>query len=234
VLFDASALPVEENQRQTVEGWVAEGAEVRRSCPKARSRASPESRTASDRDTASQRQSLAIATTFVRDDRCRRCSRRRSATLTASTTPRRSLDYQRITDLVTATGIPMALHGGSGLSREQFQDLIARGWREGQHLHRVKVAYMTSSLEHLEQARATNKWDPPVAVPPHPRRRQDDGRRAHRDLRQRWSCMNALIFDCDGVVSATPNATVTCRLSTPPSTTSGSRSAGRSRSTDDC
>jgi len=26
----------------------------------------------------------------------------------------------------------------------------------------LKVAYMKSSLEHLEQARATDKWDPPT------------------------------------------------------------------------
>ncbi len=37
------------------------------------------------------------------------------------------LDAQRVSDLVAATGVPMALHGGTGLSDEQFTDLIARG-----------------------------------------------------------------------------------------------------------
>ena len=41
------------------------------------------------------------------------------------TTP--SLDNQRVTDLVAAAGIPMALHGGTGMRPEQFSDLIARG-----------------------------------------------------------------------------------------------------------
>src|SRR5262249_3156429 len=44
---------------------------------------------------------------------------------------------------------------------------------------------------------------PAVAVPAHPRRRPGDGRRAHRDLRQRWQGMTALIFDCDGVLGDT-------------------------------
>lgn len=34
------------------------------------------------------------------------------------------LDHQRVSDLVEATGVPMALHGGTGLSEEQFKDLI--------------------------------------------------------------------------------------------------------------
>ena len=37
------------------------------------------------------------------------------------------LDIQRVRDLVAATNIPMALHGGSGLSAEQFGELIAAG-----------------------------------------------------------------------------------------------------------
>jgi fructose-bisphosphate aldolase class II len=62
---------------------------------------------------------------------------------------------------VAATGIPMALHGGSGLTREQFQDLIGRGCAKVNISTALKVAYMKSSLKHLEQARATDKWDPP-------------------------------------------------------------------------
>jgi fructose-bisphosphate aldolase, class II len=36
------------------------------------------------------------------------------------------LDHQRVTDLVEATGVRMALHGGTGLSEDQFRDLISR------------------------------------------------------------------------------------------------------------
>ena len=44
------------------------------------------------------------------------CSRRRSATRTASTR-RPELDGQRVTDIVAARPVPIALHGGSGLTR---------------------------------------------------------------------------------------------------------------------
>ena len=40
-----------------------------------------------------------------------------------TTTPK--LDSQRVTDIVEATGIPVALHGGTGMTADQFRDLIA-------------------------------------------------------------------------------------------------------------
>ena len=72
------------------------------------------------------------------------------------------LDHQRVTDLVEATGTPMALHGGTGLSDDQFRDLIARGCAKVNISTAIKEAYMRSGLEHLKQAEATNKWDPPT------------------------------------------------------------------------
>jgi len=59
------------------------------------------------------------------------------------------LDHQRISDLVEATGIPMALHGGTGLSAEQFSDLIARGCAKVNVSTALKVAYMESHREFL-------------------------------------------------------------------------------------
>jgi fructose-bisphosphate aldolase class II len=158
VLFDASALPVEENQRQTVE-VVAEartyGAHVE---GEIEGITGVEDGVGSD--TASERQSVEIATRFVRttgvDVFAPAIGNAHGIYHSAP-----DLDYQRITDLVAATGIPMALHGGSGLSREQFQDLIGRGCAKVNISTALKVAYMTSSLEHLEQARAAGKWDPP-------------------------------------------------------------------------
>ena len=38
-----------------------------------------------------------------------------------------ALDAQRVTDIVEAEPIPIALHGGTGMTDEQFPDLIARG-----------------------------------------------------------------------------------------------------------
>lgn len=71
------------------------------------------------------------------------------------------LDHQRVSDLVEATGVPMALHGGTGLSAEQFQDLIARGCAKVNISTALKESYMRSALEFLKGAEADGKWDPP-------------------------------------------------------------------------
>jgi fructose-bisphosphate aldolase class II len=72
------------------------------------------------------------------------------------------LDHQRVSDLVEATGVPMALHGGTGLSDEQFTDLISRGCAKVNISTALKEAFMKAGLEHLEEARAKDKWDPPT------------------------------------------------------------------------
>jgi fructose-bisphosphate aldolase class II len=71
------------------------------------------------------------------------------------------LDAQRVSDLVAATGIPMALHGGTGLSDDQFRDLIARGCAKVNISTALKEAYMKPSLEFLRDAAERGKWDPP-------------------------------------------------------------------------
>ncbi|MQA32579.1 class II fructose-bisphosphate aldolase [Modestobacter roseus] len=71
------------------------------------------------------------------------------------------LDAQRVSDLVAATGVPMALHGGTGLSAEQFQDLISRGCAKVNISTALKQVYMQSSLEFLRGAEEKGKWDPP-------------------------------------------------------------------------
>ena len=72
------------------------------------------------------------------------------------------LDHQRVTDLVEATGVPMALHGGTGLSADAFRDLIARGCAKVNISTALKEAYMRSGLESLQQSEASGKWDPPT------------------------------------------------------------------------
>jgi len=71
------------------------------------------------------------------------------------------LDAQRVSDLVAATGIPMALHGGTGLSDDQFRDLIARGCAKVNISTALKEAYMKPSLAFLRDAEERGKWDPP-------------------------------------------------------------------------
>jgi fructose-bisphosphate aldolase class II len=71
------------------------------------------------------------------------------------------LDFTRVSDLVEARAIPIALHGGSGLSDEQFQDLISRGCAKVNISTALKELYMKSSLEFLNQAQQNNTWNPP-------------------------------------------------------------------------
>ena len=56
----------------------------------------------------------------------------------------------------------MALHGGTGLSAEQFRDLIARGCAKVNISTALKESYMRSALESLKASEATGKWDPPT------------------------------------------------------------------------
>ncbi len=69
------------------------------------------------------------------------------------------LDAERVSDLVAATGIPMALHGGTGLSPLQFSDLIARGCAKVNVSTALKMAYMEASRAYL--AEHPDAADPP-------------------------------------------------------------------------
>ena len=71
------------------------------------------------------------------------------------------LDFQRVSDLVAAHPVPIALHGGSGLSDDQFHDCIGRGCAKVNISTALKETYMQSNLAFLREAEAANKWDPP-------------------------------------------------------------------------
>ena len=71
------------------------------------------------------------------------------------------LDFQRVSDLVAAHPIPIALHGGSGMTDAQFTDLIARGCAKVNISTALKITYMKSNLSFLTDAQARDKWDPP-------------------------------------------------------------------------
>ncbi len=71
------------------------------------------------------------------------------------------LDHQRVTDLVAATSVPMALHGGTGLTEDQFRDLVGRGCAKVNISTALKQSFMKSSLEYLRSAEQTGNWDPP-------------------------------------------------------------------------
>ena len=158
VLFDASSLPVQENQRQTVE-VVAEarsyGADVE---GEIESITGVEDGIGSDE--VAHRESLPTALEFIRAT---------GITVFApaignahgvySAEPH--LDAQRVSDIVAAEPIPIALHGGTGLTDAQFTDLISRGCAKVNISTALKVTYMQSSLAFLRGAEERGSWDPP-------------------------------------------------------------------------
>ena len=158
VLFDAHELDVADNLRQTTE--VVNEAH--------RSGASVEGEIEGIQgiedgigsDFASVQQSLEVAVDFIKRTGVD-CFAPAIGNAHGQYSTAPVLDHQRVTDLVEATGVPMALHGGTGLSREQFQDLIARGCAKVNISTALKEAYMISTLEVLRGAEETGKWDPP-------------------------------------------------------------------------
>ncbi len=158
VLFDASTLPIEENQRQTVE-VVAEAREYG-----AQVEGEVESITGVEdgigSDTEAPRQDLGAVVDFIRSTGVDVFAPAiGNAHGVYSSAP--ALDSQRVSDIVAAVDIPMALHGGTGMSDDQFTDLIARGCAKINISTALKVTYMKASLEHLRQAEASDRWDPP-------------------------------------------------------------------------
>jgi fructose-bisphosphate aldolase class II len=158
VLFDASTLPIEENQRQTVE-VVAEAREYG-----AQVEGEVESITGVEdgigSDTEAARQDLDAVVDFVRTtgvDVFAPAIGNAHGVYTSAP----ALDAQRVSDIVAAVDIPMALHGGTGMSDAQFTDLIARGCAKINISTALKVSYMKANLEFLERAEAGDKWDPP-------------------------------------------------------------------------
>ena len=158
VLFDASELPVAENQRQTVDvvtearSW---GAHVEGEI---------ESITGVEdghgSDTESQRQPLETVLGFI------------AATGVDVFAPaignahgvykqQPILDFARVEDIVRATGLPVALHGGSGLAAEDVARLIALGCAKVNISTALKMVFMQSSLDHLQESDRTQSWDPP-------------------------------------------------------------------------
>ena len=158
VLFDASRLPVKENMRQTVE-VVAEAREYG-----AHVEGEIESITGVEDDIGSDRaaaqQDLDVALEFLRTTGVDVFAPAiGNAHGSYKKTP--VLDFQRVSDLVAAHPLPIALHGGSGLSDEQFRDLISRGCAKVNISTALKEKFMKSGLTFLEAAAERQKWDPP-------------------------------------------------------------------------
>jgi len=158
VLFDASSLPVEENQRQTTE-VVAEakrhGADVEGEIEGIKG---VEDGVGSDEE--SDRQSLEVALGFI-DATGIDCFAPAIGNAHGMYASAPTLDAQRVSDIVEARPIPIALHGGSGMTDAQFTDLIARGCAKVNISTALKQTFMRSNLTFLQGAERDNTWDPP-------------------------------------------------------------------------
>lgn len=158
VLFDNSAMPVAENKIQTrevVEEARRYGAHVEGEIEGIKG---VEDGVGSDEE--SDRQSLEVALDFIRStgiDVFAPAIGNAHGMYASEPT----LDAQRVTDIVDAVGVPIALHGGSGMTDEQFTDLIARGCAKVNISTALKRSFMKSNLAFLEEAQAADTWDPP-------------------------------------------------------------------------
>jgi fructose-bisphosphate aldolase class II len=156
VLFDASSLPVAENQQQTIE-VVAEarshGAHVE---GEIEAITGVEDGIGSDEVAATQ--SLPVAVEFIRATGIDVFAPAiGNAHGVYRTEPK--LDAQRVSDIVAAQPVPIALHGGTGMTDAQFTDLIARGCAKVNISTALKIAFVESHREYLEAN--PGKHDPP-------------------------------------------------------------------------
>jgi ketose-bisphosphate aldolase len=143
VLFDGSTLPVQKNQRQTVEVEAITGVEDDIGS-----------------DDEAVRQSLPVALEFIRAtgiDVFAPAIGNAHGVYHAEP----HLDAQRVSDIVAAQPIPIALHGGTGMTDAQFTDLIARGCAKVNISTALKVTYMKANLAFLRGAEERDTWDPP-------------------------------------------------------------------------
>ncbi|MGA4508047.1 class II fructose-bisphosphate aldolase [Propionibacteriaceae bacterium G1746] len=68
--------------------------------------------------------------------------------------------FDRVSEFTAKTDIPVVLHGGTGLSAEEFAKFIAAGVGKINISTALKLAYMHSALDHLKKAEETGKWEP--------------------------------------------------------------------------
>ncbi len=155
VLFDASKLSVEENRRQCIEVV----AEARRYGAHVEGEIEGFKRTEEmTGNEVAEEQSLETVIDFIRSTGVDVFAPAiGNAHGMYKTTPH--LDSQRVTDIVEATGLPVALHGGTGMTPEQFSDLIGRGCAKVNISTALKIAFMKSGYDFMTEH--PGDYDPP-------------------------------------------------------------------------
>jgi ketose-bisphosphate aldolase len=157
VLFDGSHLTVEENLRQTIEvvreakqyGAAVEG--------EIEGIMGVEDGVGSDEE--SEVQSLETALNFIREtgiDIFAPYIGNAHGMYKAAPV----LDIQRVSDIVEAEPIPIALHGGTGMTPEQFSELTKRGCAKVNISTALKHRFMDANRDFLNNN--PGKYDPPT------------------------------------------------------------------------
>jgi fructose-bisphosphate aldolase class II len=155
VLFDGSKLSVEENKQQTLE--VVEEARAYGALVEGEIEAFKRVEEMADDEQGSE-QALEIALDFIRSTQVDVYAPAiGNAHGMYKTTP--TLDSQRVTDIVEATGTPVALHGGTGMTPEQFTDLIARGCAKVNISTALKIAFIQAGYDYVSEH--PTEYDPP-------------------------------------------------------------------------
>jgi fructose-bisphosphate aldolase class II len=148
VLFDASTLSVDENQRQCIE--VVREARGYGAGVEGEIEAIQGVEDGIGSDDVTKTASLEVAVRYIEstgvDIFAPSIGNAHGEYRTAPT-----LDGQKVADLLEATGVPMALHGGTGLSADQFADLIGRGCAKVNVSTAVKVRFLEANRSYLEE-----------------------------------------------------------------------------------
>jgi ketose-bisphosphate aldolase len=156
VLFDGSALDVAENTRQTIEVVAeadAHGAQVE---GEIESVLGVEDGIGSDE--AGVVHPAQVSAQFIEETGVY-CFAPAIGTAHGLYKAAPQLRPERVTELVELHPIPMVLHGGTGLSEQQFSDLISRGCAKVNISTALKIAFVDSHREYLEAN--PDKHDPP-------------------------------------------------------------------------
>lgn len=155
VLFDGSKLSVEENKRQTIE--VVAEARAHGALVEGEIEGFKRVEDMADDERVNE-QSLEAAIDFVTSTGVDVFAPAiGNAHGMYKTAPK--LDNQRVTDIVSATGIPVALHGGTGMTPEQFSDLIGRGCAKVNISTALKIRFMQSGYDYMTEH--PGEYDPP-------------------------------------------------------------------------
>jgi ketose-bisphosphate aldolase len=156
VLFDGSALDVAENTRQTIEVVAeadAHGAQVE---GEIESVLGVEDGIGSDE--AGVVHPAQVSARFIEETGVY-CFAPAIGTAHGLYKAAPQLRPERVTELVELHPIPMVLHGGTGLSEQQFSDLISRGCAKVNISTALKIAFVDSHREYLDAN--PDKHDPP-------------------------------------------------------------------------